>query len=446
MIPSGGLPWGSMALAFWFAFLGCGADKSAGEKRSPSTGGTAPGAAGTLGAGSGGSGGLSSGSGDSQFAACVAYSEALCQRFAACGVGSRDCNEPDYDVTCPDRYFAPGSARTPATLLACAEAWSSHPCEKVLANTPPDCVSPGTRQVGQACLWGSQCESLVCGPPAPDVEHPSCGICQRLLASNEECPSDGAICPPGQACEPTTRRCTEFDARDSPETPAPGNTPDAGAACSGSCSSNLSCLAKTADAPSGVCGEVPGEGEPCAYSVGHSEPVCADGTGCSADGQCVTLPLDGAACLIDGEETGHCARGLYCAHSMTCAVLPQATEPCGKDQDGHQLACAEDSYCLDPGGEARCTELPAEGEPCVALFQNHQTWVQNVSEDALATQCATGYACSSAGWCARDTTASEGTGGAGMSAECTQSSPCNPGYACRAGACLPATYATACGG
>lgn len=156
------------------------------------------------------------------------------------------------------------------------------------------------------------------------------------------------------------------------------------------CSDGVFCAAGLACAfPDTVCGDVPGEGEPCALT--RLGPFgCPEGLGCS-DGICSPLPGAEAPCTMDNR----CQPGLGCdftAHGSVCRTPRGAGEPCENDQicaDGlfcdyvagrcaafyalnasckHGNECGPQADCLPADADRRtfrCYPLPGLDQPCI---------------------------------------------------------------------------------
>ncbi len=434
----GMVKYGVLSLSICLA--ACGSDGASssngaattGGKAGASAGGSTSGGAASTNAGSGGTavGGQGGGQGgaitaSNEFEACAAYTLAVCQRDVECGYFADPCDSEELAMNCPDQYFSDGSTRTVEGLVACAEEWRTHPCDQVLLGVPPDCVLPGTRAPGEACVFGSQCQTLVCGGTSLDADHPQCFTCLRNYGSDEDCTVGGAVCPIGQNCDQTSKRCAV------PTTaPEPIDIPGLNEECGSYCADSLLCLAGFGELVGTCQPALPESGEACVYAPGYPEALCAQGLSCNDDDQCVALPAAGTLCSIDDGGTGHCAEGAYCAYAMQCATPPSAGQPCGNDQDGHALACAAGSYCKGPGGESTCTALPEAGEPCVRVYRVYESLSENVVSEIAAT-CAEGFACDcadagcTAGTCKTELEVNEACGAANT--KCTTGTSCIDG-------------------
>jgi hypothetical protein len=391
---------------------GSQAANGSGATHSDLAGGSQGGAAGTTDGGSGASAGHTPTLGGAAasspaFEACVTYSIKACQRYTECGYGY-DCSPENVSINCPDRYFSPGSVRTPEGLAACADRWATQPCDKIALGVPPDCALPGTRPEGAPCLFPAQCEGSECTGPAP-AGHPRCSTCAHILGADEDCTTVVGECPFPQRCDAASKRCAPVTALPQPRQPPA----KAGEACRDSCEGDLKCLGTSPSPTAATCRALPGAGEGCGYGLGDEGGLCAPGTSCSASGTCQVLPPADADCLIDAQSVGHCTDGTFCANGMRCEPMPAVGERCGNNQDGHALACPAGSFCRDPGGPGTCTAMPVAGEACVSVYLH----LESLSEDTSGSSfgCATGFVCD----CARG----ECSGG-------TCKRPLQPGQVC----------------
>jgi hypothetical protein len=346
------------------SFCGCGKSSSQPEttgNASGSSGHTAGGVAngaGNNGAATAGatggemaSGGTASGgatSGETPAEACIAYATAVCQRRAICKGSSYVSCAVD---SCPDLTFSSGSTRTAANLKACAETYATLPCEQVALDILPPCVTPGTRQVGEACKFPSQCASLYCGMNNGST----CGTCRELVGVGQACSPAGAGCVGGSYCT-DQGLCA----------PQPAYTPPKplGAPCvvTDLCGSDAICT-------EGICAQPRGENTECTGAA-----LCGDDFGCSMiDMRCHALPTQGQPCLQDiGRNKNLCADG-SCRLTApdtagTCGPYAKLGELCVEPIAGSQalmvLECAPGTHC---GGEPQgptCVPDGSYGAPC----------------------------------------------------------------------------------
>jgi hypothetical protein len=255
--------------------------------------------------------------------ACAAYVLSVCERRNEC-LGTTD-NCLDSIAYCPDLLFAEGSTRSANSTWQCAQVMRSRSCEDVVTGRTADCVSAGTRALGESCIAAAQCDSLQCsGSPL------ECGRCIARRKHGESC-SLALPCVPGLVCG-SAGTCVE---------PSRENLDE-----------------KLARAPRAL-------GESC---VGTER--CVEGTYCklegeSAVGRCAPeVPLD-----TECDSTAACGPTAYCSiESMKCRVLPSVGARCGNDISLNVLIwCDAASYCNDE--TERCTALPSTNEPCATNEQ-----------------------------------------------------------------------------
>jgi hypothetical protein len=311
---------------------------------------------------SGGSAGASSGAGGtlgpdaSPRAACRHYLEMACRRLAECNdqATASLCFEAVAD-RCPDYFFSPGSRRTVSSLITCASQWATFDCGRVFFNGSPQCAEPGTRQSGEACVFGSQCASLRC---TAELSSSSCGTCLpaapdgSTCAANTDC-DPGLICVTGNVCAPPPSR--------SPlPPPAPAGAPCASACpnCTNYCVAGHACT--TAPGTTDLrCLPLPGPASPCIHDR------CRDGAYCASGRQCVELPVVGEPCAAPVGGGSACAPGTICRPdpdaSYRCLSPIAIGEACR-----YAGSCVEGAECLrdNPNGTLLCRRIREEGETC----------------------------------------------------------------------------------
>lgn len=270
----------------------------------------------------------SPGSFASDRAACRAYVVAECNRIGDCNGQAALGSCLAIADQCPDYFLSPGTSWTRATLASCAIAWKTWACEKTGIGVPPPCSPAGSRAVGAACSFSSQCASRDCS-----VDGKACGQCLDLVAPGGDC-SVNKQCSLGQTCSSTTYNCTD----------RVWMPPDAGAL------------------------QVKGLNQPCAPT-----DVCAAGSEClfqkdflDGTGVCRALPKAGETCGIDRNDNGACVAGAYC-YSLDNTCRPQAVagEPC--DNISGNWYCADGCVCdlsTKVAGNYVCQAIHEEGEPC----------------------------------------------------------------------------------
>ena len=269
---------------------------------------------------------------------------------------------------CPDYFFSPGSTRTIASMLECAQAWAKMSCDEFLSGAHPACQTGGTIEGGAPCIFSPQCESLVCVSDARG----SCGRCATFYPPDAACsPVGNPVCPLGQTCNPDLSRC------------APATTVHWGAdgepcqvdAGASRCQPGLSCVLASFGAASGKCQLLPGPGAPCAPTAETNTVLCdTTRAACSftnaemTAGTCRALGNLGDACDVQTP----CGSNSYCKIPQTaaagvCTALANSGEACG-DLDGGYVFCGQ-VECAPPngvdGGAPVCHAAPSGlGEPC----------------------------------------------------------------------------------
>jgi len=330
-----------------------GASGAAPTSGGPGVGGGASGA-GAANAGSGGGYVL----GDSLSEACIKYALASCVRRAECEGGMASACMTS-TLGCPDVVSSPGSTRTAAILSACAADYAVLSCADEIAGKRPACVTPGTRQIGEACAYPSQCASLVCKTASAE----SCGLCASLVGEGESCEAPDVACTNGLACD-STKKCVKRQ--------IPGTRPSAGQACMPTvgCSADSYC-----DSVTSLCTAYPGLGMSC-----EKERWCAADVYCELDGLvCKAPPGLGAPCGVDSftGSAAYCAAGLVCDRVSkevgTCRQPPAVAEPCLIDPETQtplMESCGLDKYCDASVTPALCAAPAAPGQACYARAAN----------------------------------------------------------------------------
>ncbi len=271
--------------------------------------------------GSGGETGASGGDGGepavTKYEACAAYINAQCnrRRYECAGRAAVADPCPSSVASCPDFLFAEGSNRTVEEMLACADEWRRYPCEKANRLEFPGCGSPGQRELGEPCVFGSQCASKHCRGSSVN---PNCAICVPVGELGDACHN----AEPPIAC-PNGTECTG----DGCAIPPVFNSP-AGSEC-------------------------------------EDSRECAPGHWCSSDpndgvDRCQRIAELGENC------TGSCEAGTYCAEaSSKCEPAPAPGEPCASgNRCGLGAMCNRDAL-----PEPLCERRMAIGEPCIPMPQ-----------------------------------------------------------------------------
>ncbi len=391
---------GIVGASFMLAFVACkgssatpgdGGDASAGGDASPSDAAAEAGDAGGSGGSGGGGGGAggarapgTGGTADAQYAACVTYFRAECNRRNVCA-GLAEVADPCPTVTdgCPGAEFAPGTPRTVESLLACAEDWKTFPCADVAAVKFPACSGvAGTLPDGSPCTASIQCRGTVC-VNANDSSHPGCGTCQTRLASGAPCSADSTcpydemcngVCttraiPPyvGQSCGPdvscgTALVCTAGAAGMTCQLPA---LPKVGA----SCATTLACDGAVCS-PAKTCVAFPTMGMPCQATVQVGGLLCATPLVCDrnapAGPTCIAPPGPGTACtpIPGGTATQlNCAEGLVCG----CAGLSCSVGTCRRRRQLGDTCTDANDLCV-PGTLCASGVCVASGQDLMTLY------------------------------------------------------------------------------
>jgi hypothetical protein len=295
----------------------------------------------------------------SEAEACFDYATSYCMRLVEC-----DGSPPEVAASscahvgdlCPDLAFADGSTRSVETLVECAELFPSFDCEALLRGDFPDCITPGTRQAGDACVFASQCESLTCSSASID----ECGECLRIAGPDDDCNEPLTSCPAMSECLEDGTCLNYQDAPASTDSAAPmaPSPAEDGQPCSmpADCSSYF-CDQQVTPA---VCRHQPLLGEDCKQTRACGD----DGSYCELQGTvCSARPLEGEPCGTDAftGQTLWCAIGLVCAQTSesegSCVKLPAAGEPCfhlafSTSEQGY---CADGLECIESNGAELCS-------------------------------------------------------------------------------------------
>jgi hypothetical protein len=266
--------------------------------------------------------------------ACMRYAIAGCTRLAECN-GSREqlssCIQKI--LPCPEFLFGEGSTRKLEGLDACIEEHRHLSC--ALLPDGPSCATPGTRPPGAACVFGTECSSMVCR-----AQPGQCGVCATPAVTGQSCADPNVDCPTTDVCLDGV--CTRAQARD----PKP-KLFDVGVQCTATeqCLFGLLCDTGDKARSQGVCQSVPKVGEPCRYEPGLVKPSCAGA--CDASGICQPLPKLGEAC----DQTYGCEPTAICGASLTCSRRNAEGEPCNTTVEMNVAisngTCAPGLYCSD---------------------------------------------------------------------------------------------------
>jgi hypothetical protein len=341
----------------------------------------------------------------------MAYVFESCRRQAECAGGpATSCLELTF--RCPDIAASVGSTRTAESLRACAEEYAAFPCEKVNAGEIPSCVTPGTKQPGEPCLFNSQCLSLACS-----AQDGQCGACASLVGENEDCSGMGVACELGLVCDESSQTCEK------PVITAPEELAEAGESCISKtdCSDNLYCDATNRCVP------YPALGMSCA---GPRSCDFTEDSYCELDGlTCKAPPALGQPCGVDGftGTAGACADNTRCHKTSAavgiCEALAPVGSPCFVDpetQGADPYSCVEDAYCNGQVSPALCTARLDAGESCAA---------GGACKSGLSCLCESNDPACPTKVCGRLKIDSQSCSAPG--------DVCHPGFSCDGGVCVP---------
>jgi hypothetical protein len=231
---------------------------------------------------------------------------------------------------CLDLVFGPDTRTTPADVDACAAAVapldSGPALFHLISEGIPQCAFRGGRAEGQACLYGSQCQSGHCS-----VEG-QCGVCV----------------PAGQLLT----KCAYFD--DWGNNLAGMSQCDAGLVCNWRPPLSFTTFCSKASELGGPCGT--------ASTTCHWDNLCVDGI-------CVAPPRAGEPCDPNGVPVT-CEDYHFC-NKLTAVCEPlavgRAGDPCGYFDDGRLGVCGDPLICapVDPVAfKGTCAAPTPDGQPC----------------------------------------------------------------------------------
>jgi hypothetical protein len=305
--------------------------------------------------------------------ACRTNIEAQCAKRAECyGEGAPQADCLAYRELCPDVFIAPGSTRTPTTLLACLDGLKNMSCDDYTAGIDSPCATLGTLPQGAPCLTFAQCQSLACNKPSPSA----CGACKGIFPSGHDCTRGGdeLVCPQNQRCDVAQKICVPIVAYQ--HIAAGGACPahDDGGDALLPCKLGLGCILPSPSAASGTCAPLPGPGAPCALTANSTVAHCNHDAWCKfapatnpslvdKAGTCMPLATAGDACGWAGTTTRYfieCDDATYCKlnakGSGTCMPRVATGQPCGARSAGtglnYSIECAEGSCETPPGADA----------------------------------------------------------------------------------------------
>ena len=320
-----------------------------------------------------------------EIAACQAVVDAYCSQLSSCLPGFFTTSCAQARASCPNSIFGEGSTMTVDQANACAAQIASvSSCPEIQADfsgpinfysSPPlrifpACNAPGTRGQGDSCESNTQCASLFCASPESNWASAitangldgKCGTCAAVFGPDDDCTAGlpayagGSVCPIGQGCDSTTKRC---------------HTINAGDPCiSGLCAYGAACAANPDGGAIGICATEPPVGSQC---IDAPFP-CANGGYCvfgddahDDGGTCAAAVPTGGDCTNNARATPACATaGNFCfsldgGAQKTCNALPRDGQPClgGSTCDPFSAYCDERVV-----GRETCRSLAANGQPC----------------------------------------------------------------------------------
>jgi hypothetical protein len=258
---------------------------------------------------------------DTLATAAVKFGQAICAESKLCTPALFTSSWPDA-TTCAQRIalnltdvVALGDTGwTPATIDACASAYTTDPCANFINDVlPTACALPGKRATGMSCASLDQCQSLRCANFTN-----GCGTCLAKLGIGAACTEDddcqGAICGANKTCVPAG---------------------SAGASCatdSGSCLHTLICRA-------GVCGTPGRGGSAC---TAHAD--CDYRNGFLCNGTTCVPATGGTTCSITTTAAMYCAAEGFCATGGTCLHVAAEGQAC---DDTNGPSCQFPAGCVN---------------------------------------------------------------------------------------------------
>lgn len=237
-------------------------------------------------------------------------------------------------LACIAALAARGSNRTPADVLACAQAEGALGCaDYLLDNLPAACaLPPGQLDAGAGCAFPAQCQSTFCAL-APGA---LCGTCAPLPLAGSGCARSG--CGPDLICGLSSETCLS---------PAPdgGHCTEAN-----SCLPGLDCVGLINDGGRGVC-------EPSGTQVGQScDYRRRTAAGCDSE---LGLYCAKQLCQLTEEAPAGAACGLVDGGSHGC---PAGESSCVLTEQ--PISCAASGDCVYAHGASACLAAAADGALC----------------------------------------------------------------------------------
>lgn len=272
----------------------------------------------------GGGGGDMGGGNMSIEQACAAYAAAQCGRLSACNAFSLQTEYKDMadcvsrqQALCKPRVTWNGTAETPDTIAACAQALTGLSCADFRGGgtfLPAACMKAGMLANGTACGDGHQCKSGYCNL----ANQSSCGKCADRTAAGANCTSSDE-CQGGMVCAGTISITTKRK-----------------------------------------CVKPVGMGEACSADL-----PCQATLYCGGDKKCAPELKESNACA----GTSFCGPGLYCNISVKpnkCAPykLAQAGDSCNVAAGAPPVKCTGGSSCFGAAGAKKCVAPAADNAAC----------------------------------------------------------------------------------
>ncbi len=304
-----------------------------------------------------------------ELSACQNYLDAYCKKLLACQPYASFVACEAAKSSCPDSLFGSGSTLTPSDVSQCTVALAGATCVDFFNNPPASCAKPGTRAVGAACAYDSQCQSSKCVDASGH-----CGHCARVAGDGERCGSGEIVCPAGKYCDQTAT-CTPL--------------PPIGSPCSVAdppyvyCPQGLVCARKPDQTSDETTCQAPAKaGQPCNVDPYGPTGRCDSATA-SCDyvdastgaGNCVALGNPGDPCGFQSVGTFVKCNGRtsYCAFDNPfkgmCSALAKVGDACGTQGSTNITCDPTTSYCkqdrVDQPGT--CTPLLVYGQECGAM-------------------------------------------------------------------------------
>jgi hypothetical protein len=261
--------------------------------------------------------------------ACAEFSQVFCNALQTCAsfftqvlYGDAATCLARTKLSCVTDQSVPGINRTPADVVACANAARNATCDELIANRLPAACDnvPGPTIDGGGCGSSLQCMSGHC-----EKGNNSCGTCAPRQPANGSCTVDEG-CARGLVC--ANQRCV-----------APR---ESGADCdqNNPCRASLYC-----DKNSHTCASRAGAGAPCGSDGNVCDPVkgvACNGFASTPTCQAVGVAKGGQPCGIVNSMLTLCVELNSCAGAM----LTQPGVCTAPAADGTQ--CNDNMHCVPP--------------------------------------------------------------------------------------------------